>query len=119
MAKIQLLKICNLRVQKLNLNIEKITFKTVQIKLLAVQITVQKLRFDVLGRKFTEYLHGKLSLLNILIWHKIKIDHFDPNSVFLAIAYLRLVLWSRLTYLNQYTTTSNSCSEITDKYNIA
>ncbi len=40
------LNIWNLRVQK-NLNIEKIAFKVVQIKFLAMQITNQKLRFDI------------------------------------------------------------------------
>ncbi len=35
-----------MRVQK-NLNIEKITFKIVQIKFLAMQITNQKLSFDI------------------------------------------------------------------------
>ncbi len=36
----------NLRVQK-NLNIEKITFKVVQMKFLAMDITYQKLSFDI------------------------------------------------------------------------
>ncbi len=40
------LKIWNLRVQK-NLNIEKIAFKVVQMKLLAMNITNQKLSFDI------------------------------------------------------------------------
>ncbi len=40
------LKIWNLRMQK-NLNIEKITFKIVQIKFLAMNITHQKLSFDI------------------------------------------------------------------------
>ncbi len=40
------LNIWNLRVQN-NLNIEKIAFKVVQIKFLAMQITNQKLRFDI------------------------------------------------------------------------
>ncbi len=39
------LKICNLRVQKKNQNIEKITFKIVQIKFLAMHLTKQKIRF--------------------------------------------------------------------------
>ncbi len=42
----QYLKIWNLRVQK-NLNIEKIIFKVVQMKCLAMDITNQKLRFDI------------------------------------------------------------------------
>ncbi len=43
------LKICNLRVQKKNLNqnIEKIASKVVQIKFLAMHITNQKLSFDI------------------------------------------------------------------------
>ncbi len=40
------LKIWNLRVQK-NINIEKIAFKVVQMKFLAMNITNQKLRFNI------------------------------------------------------------------------
>ncbi len=42
------LKICNLRVQKKNRNIEKIAFKVVQMKFLVIyDITNQKLSFDI------------------------------------------------------------------------
>ncbi len=46
LAKMQLKKIWNLRVQK-NLNIEKIAFKVVQMKFLAMHITNQKLSLDI------------------------------------------------------------------------
>ncbi len=46
LAKIQLFKIWNLRVQK-HLNIEKITFNVVQIKFLAMHITNTKLNVDI------------------------------------------------------------------------
>ncbi len=60
------LKIWNLRVQK-NLNTEKIAFKVVQMKSLAMHITNQKLSFNIYSMKFTKYLHGTWSLLNILM----------------------------------------------------
>ncbi len=41
------MKIWNLRVQKIYLNIEKISFKAVQMKFLAMHITNQKLSFDI------------------------------------------------------------------------
>ncbi len=76
------------RCKKKNLNIEKIIFKVVQMKFLAMHITYQKLRFGIYGRKFTKYLHGTWSLLNILIILGIKEKNynFDPYNVFLAIA---------------------------------
>ncbi len=76
------LKIWDLRLYK-NLNIEKIAFKVVQIKSLAVHITNhQKLGFGIYGRKFTKYLHGTWSLLNILMIFRIKkIYNFDPYNV--------------------------------------
>ncbi len=41
----------------------------------------------IYGRKFTKYLHGTWSLLNILMIFGIKkIDNFDPHNVLLAIA---------------------------------
>ncbi len=43
-----MLTIYNLRVQKKRQNIEKIGFKIVQMKFLAMDITNQKLSFDVL-----------------------------------------------------------------------
>ncbi len=46
MPEIQLFENWNLRVQK-NLNIEKIAFNVVQMKFLAMQITNQKLSFDI------------------------------------------------------------------------
>ncbi len=60
-------KIWKLRVQK-NLNIEKITFKVVQMKFLALIITNKKIKIlYIYDRKFTKYLHGTWSLLNILM----------------------------------------------------
>ncbi len=42
----------------------------------------------IYGRKFTKYINGTWSLLNVRMfsWHKIQINHFDPYNVFLAIA---------------------------------
>ncbi len=58
---------------KENLNIEKIIFKVVQIKFLAMHITNQKIKFWYINsRKFTKYLHGTWSLLNILMIFGIK-----------------------------------------------
>ncbi len=71
------LNIWNLRVQK-NLNIEKIAFnKVVQMKSFAMHITNQKLRFDLFTDwKLTKYLHGTLSLFNILMIFGIKEKNF-------------------------------------------
>ncbi len=72
-----------------NKNIEKITFKVVQMKSLEMHITNQKFSFlFIYGRKCTKYLHVTWSLLNIPndFWHKIKIYHFGPKNVLLAIA---------------------------------
>ncbi len=66
------LKIWNLRVQK-NPNTEKIAFKFVKIMFLAMHITNQKLSFYIFTvKKFTKYLHGTWSLLNILMIFDIK-----------------------------------------------
>ncbi len=86
LAEIQLkkLKIWNLRVQK-NLNTERITFKVVQMKFLAMHITNQKLSFDI----FTVWNLQNIFMehdLNIISWHKRKMDNFDTYSVLLAIA---------------------------------
>ncbi len=66
----------------------KLDFKVVQMKSLAMYITNQKLSFNMFTvRKFTKYLHGTWSLLNILMIFGIKkIYNFDPYDVFLAIA---------------------------------
>ncbi len=56
-----------------NLNIEKTAFKDVQMKLLEMHITNQKLVFlYIYSRKFTKYIHGTLSLFNVLINFGIK-----------------------------------------------
>ncbi len=61
------LNIWNLRVQK-NKNTDKIAFKAVQMKFLSMHITNQKIKLKyIYGRKFTKYLHGTWSLLNILM----------------------------------------------------
>ncbi len=52
--------------------------------------------------KFTKYLHGTWSLLNILMIFAIKEKIFWPFNVLLAtLCCLRLVLWSRVTYENR------------------
>ncbi len=82
------LKIWNLRVQN-NHNTEKIAFKVVQIKFLAMHITNQEWSFDTftvrhLLNVFME--HDLYLIYTNDLWHKIKIDNFDPCNVFLAIA---------------------------------
>ncbi len=68
--------------------IEKIVFKVVQMKFLAMYITNQKLSFDIYGKKFTKYLHGTCSLLNILkiFGIKEKSINLTHNYFFLPIA---------------------------------
>ncbi len=56
-----------------NQNIEKIAFKVVQMKFLAMHITNKKIKFwYIYSRRFTKYLHGTWSLLNILMIFGIK-----------------------------------------------
>ncbi len=55
-----------------NINIEKLSFKVVQMKFLAMQITNQKISFDIYGNTFTKYVHGTWSLLNIVMIFGIK-----------------------------------------------
>ncbi len=56
------------------------------MKFLPMHITNQKLSFY--SRKFTKYIHGTLSLHNMLMIFGIKEKsiNFDPYNVFLAIA---------------------------------
>ncbi len=84
LAEIQLFE--NLRMLK-NLNIEKIIFKFVQIKSLAMHITNQKLSFDIFTVEKLQniFMEHDLNILMIL-WHKRKMDNFEPYSVLLAIA---------------------------------
>ncbi len=58
------------------------------MKFLAMHITNQKLRFDILiyGWKFTKYIYVTLSSLNVRILAWKKIDNFDPYNVLLAVA---------------------------------
>ncbi len=86
------LKIWNLRVKKIIIpNIAQIIFTVIQIKFLAMHITKQKMWY-IYSRKFTKYLHGTWSLLNILMIFDIKINHFDPYNVLLAIA-TNIAMW--------------------------
>ncbi len=65
LAEIQLFENWNLSVQNY-LNIEKIAFKVVQMRFLAMHTTNQKIKFwYIYGKKFTKYLNGTWSLLNI------------------------------------------------------
>ncbi len=82
---------------------KKIAFKAVQMKFLAMAYYKSNFKFwDIYGRKFTKYLHGTWSLLNILMIFGIK-----EKSIILSVAtnkgypwYLWLALWSRVTYKN-------------------
>ncbi len=69
-----------------NLNIEKITFKVVQMKFLAMQITNQKLSFDIftVGNLLNIFMEHDLNIL--MIFGIKKKDNFDSYNVLLSIA---------------------------------
>ncbi len=82
------LKIWNLSVQN-NHNIEKIAFKIVLMKFLAMHITNWKWKvWFIYSKKFTKYLHGTWSLLNIRMLFGIKEKSIilKPYNVFFTIA---------------------------------
>ncbi len=82
--------------------------KVVQINFSINSYYKSKINFCfIYSRTFTKYLNGTWSLLPNDFWHKIKIYHFDPYNVFLAIGSnipQRLVLLSRVTntYIHTY-----------------
>ncbi len=70
MAEIQLFENLESEGAKKNLNIEKIAFKVVKIKFLAMHITDQKLRFDIitvgnLQNIFMEHDHASFMIFGI------------------------------------------------------
>ncbi len=65
-----------------NQNTEKITFKVVQMKFLEMQITNQKLSFDIFTVGIVQNTIMEHDLYLILIFEKkINIDNFDPYNV--------------------------------------
>ncbi len=64
---------------KIAQNIEQIALKFVQMKFLAIHIAKQKCQkfWYIYGRKFTKYLHGTWSLLDILMIFGIKEWHLQ------------------------------------------
>ncbi len=71
------------------INIEKIIFKVVIMKFLAMHITNQKLSFDIVTvwNKFTQYINGTRSLLNVLMIFVLKVKWIIlTHTLFLAIA---------------------------------
>ncbi len=70
MAEIQLFENLESEGAKKNLNIDKITFKVVKIKFLAMHITDQKLRFDIitvgnLQNIFMDHDHASFMIFGI------------------------------------------------------
>ncbi len=98
LAEIQLFE--NLESEGAN-NIEKIAFKVVQIKSVAMDITNQKLSFNIFTVGNLQNISMEHEYPNDL-WHKKNIILTDTMYCWLLLqiylCYLWLLLWSRVTY---------------------